>query len=90
LKKDPIPIQRLAGMRILKKVQHKYQTGMQIFKKIEYQYHSRIDWLVIKHLSSEGRLNPREGSVVSGVQTNVGRVSEKMSKSDKVSNQFSV
>ncbi len=77
-------------MRILKKVQHKYQTGMQIFKKIEYQYHSRIDWLVIKHLSSEGRLNPREGSVVSGVQTNVGRVSEKMSKSDKVSNQFSV
>jgi hypothetical protein len=77
-------------MRILKKVQHKYQTGMQIKKKIEYQYHSRIDWLVIKHLSSQGRLNPREGSVVSGVQTNVGRVSEKMSKSDKVSNQFSV
>jgi len=77
-------------MRILKKVQHKYQTGMQIKKKIEYQYHSRIDWLVIKHLSSQGRLNPREGSVVSGVQTNVGRVSEKMSKLDKVSNQFSV
>jgi hypothetical protein len=44
-------------MRILKKIQHKYQTGMQIFKKTDHQYHSRIDRLVIKHLSSQGRLN---------------------------------